>query len=385
MVRILAIFTAIALVFTVLFLKNNNTPSVKINTENHAYSFLNLSICQKNELKKCLDSQIEKIRFPLNTYSLRFLYEDISYLKRVNYLSTRDCHLLSHKIGEKMFSSSGDYSEMLGLDLYSENINLDCVNGFHHGVLIGYSKKHKNNYAGFLKKVVEDTEEKFGGGKNNYMYRVVFHGLGHSIFINSENETKALKVCESISRNNASKELCFTGIFMEESFQANDVGINFNLNYCDTLSPVYIGPCFRSIRYPSEFLSQNIDSYSKICNNQNDHLNQTNCIRGFIYNTVRSNLEPEVAYEFCKSINVYEEKLFCLVNYPKRYLIENKSSELGQILQKTCNTLDLKERIICRKDLFTNTYDQNEINNEVFGGESYKLKISDLGFLFKQP
>lgn len=221
----------------------------------------------------CLLPIIEN-RFKNKDNDLDKLYRELSGLIHNKELDSGSCHILSHKIGEEYLKHSS-LEEGMSIKVNGADVDTNCLTGFYHGLMIGYSKYHSQSQTMFqMKKIAEDFSQKITENKDRYSkiysssmnqyYFDVIHGIGHVFFVDYGDIKKSISLCNELSNNQEVRNLCKTGVFMEYSFQIRssgfDVPYNFCLNYPDELQN-----CMISVKNSESYLEENKYNFTNFC------------------------------------------------------------------------------------------------------------------------
>lgn len=161
--------------------------------------------CTQKETEPCYKQAFTKVTMDKGiTYAEQTLYA----LQDVD-AQVRHCHVLSHEIGKVAVKKNpDDWKKLL------DKVNADtCGGGFLHGILeahVGYDSEFAVN-ADFINEIC------FKNQKTN-RERTCSHIMGHLLLIDTKAAIDpALPICGGV--DSSMRLDCYTGIFMEDSFQ----------------------------------------------------------------------------------------------------------------------------------------------------------------------
>lgn len=294
-----------------------NDPSLKV---------FSIKDCTKENMSKCLEKQVEMFQKKnIDDKYIMLIYSDLNILLKERELDSAVCHVLSHKIGEKVYESSLDLTKVFLVNVYDVLKDYNCSNGYYHGLMLGLSKNigSRDLLLRKLKNLIVESEpfiKKISIEKDNVVIlQDFYHGLGHATFAYTNDRKTALEMCTSIFKSNdEQKNLCFTGVYMEDSFQRMDIGENFEIAICEGEDEIYKNACYAGARASEKYLFKNADLYIKQCNKERQEDNKLSCIRG--YSTQMGHSEDtlkQIKY-FCNSFDA-EFSNICYLYYVSFY------------------------------------------------------------------
>jgi hypothetical protein len=161
------------------------------------------------------------------------------------------CHSIAHVIGEQTRTNSRSLEEALN------RCTNDCLHGCVHGAIgaevaveLGGSYAEEDVAHADVKKI-EDIGTTYCARSNN-----LCHGIGHILYMNTNDYTPALAACDMVGNSNASKEGCYAGVFMESAGARDSLVFSTTtkkgphddyLYPCDTISAKYQFACFQHL------------------------------------------------------------------------------------------------------------------------------------------
>ena len=140
---------------------------------------------------------------------------DIVRLLRKKDATYQFCHVLAHKIGERVVAEDPErWIDAIPLNP-SDGL---CSNGFIHGVVGGRFRAEVLDDA-TLQKLLPDfrraCEPRTGWKPSNLDQAICYHGLGHLYdFITNANLSKALDICTQTTTETY-RRVCIEGVFMQ--------------------------------------------------------------------------------------------------------------------------------------------------------------------------
>ncbi len=185
----------------------------------------------------CLKETTDRL---LKTYSTASL---MTYIKSAtsDKVITDYCHDIAHTIGTRTYARSGSVEDALSKCTYA------CGSGCVHGVVaaaatndLGAQEANADDIAHADIETIKEIGAKYCATGPS-----LCHGIGHVLFVNSQNFQKSLVACDAISGNFPIH--CYDGVFMEGS----GLGESF-LPLLSTTSP-------RAVETP--------DTYANSCHN----------------------------------------------------------------------------------------------------------------------
>lgn len=273
----------------------------------------------RTELKKCyetggIDDCYKRLALVFfNQFGLR---QSLNLLaKNENYPEVyARCHEVTH------YLSRSEYEEQKNIAKVYAQCDSTCHGGCYHGTLEAYlkeetSKENFDLFAGF---------PKICGDLSDYQkpleYYECLHGLGHAaMFISDMDLKKSLSLCDTIPEQ-ALKERCYTGAFMENSSSSTSadhasVYIKKDDPFypCNSLEEKYLALCWQ---YQSSYFSiithQDWKKVADMCM-QIPQNYQDNCFRTIGTNQVGFTQSLETMRDDCNLMPTEHFKTVCVM------------------------------------------------------------------------
>lgn len=346
------------------------------------------SVCENKKTVSCYVEIINNLKFPLSTTDIRELYEELNVLKNKKNITSQDCHFISHEIGKLAVINQQNISKLFQLNFSKETGDSACNNGFYHGVMMGFTKKYsdKQDFDVLIRKIIQEAQKDIDESgtnkdvKENYLY----HSIGHSIYLHYGDTVKGIEVCEVLVRTEKSRlNYCLIGVFMGESFEFLEAGVDMDINYCARTDQKYRQSCYSAVRYGKDQLEKDRIQYSNLCVGEKDTRTKLSCIMSFVVQSVRKDVEQKHLNVFCENISDPKYQEICKYQYLKLYFIIYPNSEkAGQIYKETCYTMNILDSIRCKKILSginSNTTTDNYTYEDLV---IPKLQFADIKYLF---
>jgi hypothetical protein len=261
-----------------------------------------------------------------------------------------DCHQRVHKVGRFSY-------ELFGNKAFTV-LNSECMSGYTHGVTEAFFHEHGTE------NLNKNLELICQGQQSGFYAHQCFHGVGHGLMAYNDYDLPvALKSCDNL-QGDASKESCYTGVFMENvvgAIAVDEAKISHNTNEfhssswlsndplfpCNAVEDQYKSACYifqtsRMIKLPNFdfqavastctkaeasyqsicFLSMGRDvssgygsSYAEIeavCSNYTNNTNyQRNCIAGASQDKFWHESQQDDALKMCKAMQQTSSKQTC--------------------------------------------------------------------------
>jgi hypothetical protein len=290
--------------------------------------------------QKCL---VETVGALLKTRSTAELMQYISAPTSPKIIST-NCHAIAHVIGEQTFKSAGS------IEAAEQRCTLDCQIGCVHGVMeaavtqeLGGTSTPVGNtddivHADFSK--LEQIGSKYCNVLSNC------HGMGHLLYIATDNYSKALSGCSTISPNTSASETCYQGVFMEGGGGGDSLGfitrptVGSSTDYaypCDSIGSEYLHACYRYLpRYQEALFDKNkiIDISVRRAIMLQTCAKESTVARGYCYEGlaffaphVMLMTETEIRL-WCDNLTTTTDRESCNLGHENQFLWENSSPGL---------------------------------------------------------
>lgn len=304
----------------------------------------------------CYESEVSRL-YP--ALSVPQLFEVIREIRRQD-ASYQFCHVLAHKIGERVVAEDPDrWIDAIPLNP-SDGL---CSNGFIHGVVGGRFRAEVLDDA-TLQKLLPDfrraCEPRARWQPSNLDQAICYHGLGHLYdFITNANIPKALDICTQTTTEQY-RRVCIEGVFMQiyQPLEPDDYLMieqmpvkptkdtvrQFCARFRDT--PVYEGACLRESwpLHPGMDDGTGVESF---CSNQPNAVEETACYQSATAIIGRQSLgNPEKAASACTQLPEKRQDM-CFSTVAQAFLEENRTdaskaigfcARAGGVLAQRCMT-----------------------------------------------
>jgi hypothetical protein len=243
---------------------------------------------------------------------------------------TNNCHTIAHQIGAATLNSSPSIEDALA------RCTEDCRSGCIHGAIGAEVEKELGTTYPDDDIAHADiaTIERIGA---RYCAKgsSLCHGIGHVLFINSQNYNSSLTACDEIGGRN--KEACYEGVFMEslggeESLILSSSTIQFDpqdFEYpCTTVAAQYHYACYQYVSFlqlghldtestasGSAKIATIVDACKKL-----DTVARAQCIEGFAHRGNSKYFTDAYTLEsLCESFPQLADRIACTVGLAERY------------------------------------------------------------------
>ena len=222
-----------------------------------------LNLYVRREIKKCYDMAGSG-----GCYKdvAKLLYDQFGLSKTLNILKTNEghqevyarCHEVTH------YLSRQEYEKQKSISKVYAQCDSTCHGGCYHGTLEAYLKEKNLDDAGLANHFPTVC-----GKPQDYQKPLEFneclHGMGHAaMFVTDLELMESLRLCDTIS-DQAQKERCYTGVFMENS--SSSTSFDHQSKYIKADDPFY--PCNSLEEKYQKLCWQYQSSYFSIISNQN--------------------------------------------------------------------------------------------------------------------
>lgn len=248
------------------------------------------------------------------------------------------CHVLAHKIGERVVAEDPErWIDAIPLNP-SDGL---CSNGFIHGVVGGRFRAEVLDDA-TLEKLLPDfrraCEPRTGWKPSILDQAICYHGLGHLYdFITNADLPKALDICSQTTTQNY-RRVCIEGVFMQiyQPLEPDDYLMieqmpvkptkgtvrQFCARFADT--PAYEGACLRE-SWPLHAGMADGTGVESFCSNQPNPTEETACYESATAIIGRQSLgSPEKAASACEQLPQQRQDL-CFRTAAQAVLEENRT------------------------------------------------------------
>lgn len=282
----------------------------------------------------CYESEVSQL-YP--EFSVPQIFEIIRHIRRED-PSYQFCHVLAHKIGERVVAENPDrWIDAIPLNS-SDGL---CSNGFIHGVVGGRFRAEVLDDV-TLQKLLPDfrraCEPRTGWSPSSLDQAICYHGLGHLYdFITNANVPKALDICTQTTTE-LYRRVCVEGVFMQiyQPLEPDDYLMieqmpvkptkgtvrRFCAKFEDT--PTYEGACLRESwpLHTGMFDGTGVESF---CSNQPDATEETACYQSASSIIGRLSLgNPEKAASACEQLPQKRQDM-CFSTVAQTFLEENRT------------------------------------------------------------
>ena len=174
----------------------------------------------------CYESEVPKL-FP--TYTIPQIFDVIRGIRQTDH-SYQFCHVLAHKLGEKLVMQ--DRTKWMQAIPFNPSDGL-CSNGFTHGVIGGRFRANVLTDDA-LKAILPDfrkaCEPHDSWTPTPSMQATCYHGLGHLyVYITNAQLHKALSLCDQTTKSPSGDygQVCREGVFMQiyQPLEPDDFGM----------------------------------------------------------------------------------------------------------------------------------------------------------------
>jgi hypothetical protein len=240
-----------------------------------------------------------------------------------------ECHLISHIIGENTLANANSLEEALA------QCTAQCRYGCIHGVIGAEVQKELGaEYPdNDLAHADLPTIERIGSPYCSTSSQLC-HGVGHVLYIASQNYPLSLAACDAIGATH--KESCYQGVFMESAGVENSLVFSSSTPVtmqddlaapCDKLGQVYQHACFQYLSYFLQplFEAEGIGSGTEqlnillgVCISL-PTTTRSQCIEGFVERD-KSSYRPDnlALMNLCESLSG-TDKISCVVGIASRF------------------------------------------------------------------
>jgi len=277
----------------------------------------------------------------LESMSLEDVFQVIRLIREKD-TSYQFCHVLAHKLGEKVVAQDpARWIEAMALNP-SDGL---CSNGFIHGVVGGKFRAEVLDDA-TLEKFIPDfsraCKPRVNWQPSLLDQAICYHGMGHLyMFITDADISKALSICErtSISNTGDFRRVCREGVFMQiyQPLEPDDFLMIERMAVKPTKKTVrqfcarftndaYEGACLReSWPYVREELLKEKGAIDTFCSDQPNAEEESACYDAALSIIGRQTLGNEdAALTACSGLRAEEKRSECYARVALAYLEEDR-------------------------------------------------------------
>ncbi|MSU74071.1 hypothetical protein EXS56_02945 [Candidatus Kaiserbacteria bacterium] len=273
---VIFLFAALAALLMWFTLLSKETPSLKIVHD----------CAEAKDHSACYEAEVSALYPKL---SVVHIFDVVREIRRED-PSYQFCHVLAHKIGERVVAEDPErWIDAIPLNP-SDGL---CSNGFIHGVVGGRFRAEVLDDA-TLQKLLSDfrraCEPRKGWSPSSLDQAICYHGLGHLYdFITNANLPKALDICTQTTTQTY-RRVCIEGVFMQiyqplepDDFlmieqmpvkPTKDTVRQFCARFADT--PAYEGACLRE-SWPLHAGMTDGTGVKSFCSDQPNAAEETAC------------------------------------------------------------------------------------------------------------
>jgi len=221
--------------------------------------------------------------------SVAQLFEVVREVRRED-TSYQFCHVLAHKIGERVVAE--DPSKWVDAIPLNPADGI-CSNGFVHGVVGGRFRAEvlsTSSITQLLPDFKRACEPRTGYAPSDLDRSICYHGMGHLFdFITNADIPVALGLCTKTTPEDY-RRMCIEGVFMQinQPLEPDDFELIKQMavkptedtvrSYCATFKdPLYVGACLRESWPYFTAGIKNGTEVAEFCSGQPDALRTTNC------------------------------------------------------------------------------------------------------------
>jgi hypothetical protein len=240
-------------------------------------------ICKNNNLYTCYLEEYKRIS-QTKKDSEKEIYELMRIKLGEGQLTSFECHTISHKIGEYSYLNNPNQADLFGIKIRDFIDDLNCATGFYHGILLGMQKKlNIEQSLQIFREIDIAVEAKIDNQKGDdliFSYEIL-HGLGHAFFIDLNDIDKANKKCDLVINNPKYLDICYSGVFMENSFLYQNMGEDFDIKMCSNYEEKYRYACLTGTRNSHKYLKANKEKYVQSCYSYGE-TEKKGCLKNYI-------------------------------------------------------------------------------------------------------